>query len=153
VSKPQFVYTVYINAAPDAVWRGIVEPEFTRRYWMHDNVSDWQVGSRWQHVQVEPPTGKAPWPVEPGKVDITGEVVESDRPRRLVLTWAKPEREGDPSHTSRVTFALEPLDWPMGPWTRLTLTHDDLTDDEMRESVSFGWPAVMSVMKTLVERS
>ena len=150
---PEFVYTLYINATADAVWRAIQESEFTRRYWMHDNVSDWQVGSRWEHVQVEPPMGKAPWPVEPGKVDVVGEVVESDRPHRLVLTWANPEDEGDPTKTSRVVFELEALDWPGGPWTRLTVTHGDLPDDAMREGVAFGWPAVLSVMKTLVERN
>lgn len=152
MSKPQVVYTVYINANADAVWQGIVDPEFTRRYWMHDNVSDWEVGSRWEHVQVEPPTGQAPWPVQPGKVDIVGEVLESDRPNRLVLTWAKPENEGNAAKTSRVRFELEVLDWPMGPWTKLTLVHDEL-DDEMHAGVSEGWPALLSVMKTLLERA
>lgn len=153
MSKPDFVYTLYINASRDAVWRGLVDPEFTRRYWLHDNVSDWEVGSRWEHTQVEPPEGaELPWPVEPGKVDITGEVVESDRPRRLVLTWVAPAHEGDPARTSRVAFDLDPVDWAGGPWTRLTLAHTEM-DDEMSASVSEGWPMVLSGMKTLVERA
>lgn len=153
MSKPSFVYTTYINASMEAVWRGLLDPEFTRVYWMHDNVSDWEVGSRWEHVQVEPPEGiEAPWEVVPGKADIVGEVVESDRPRRLVLTWASPRHEGDPARRSRVAFDLEPIDWPGGPWTKLVLAHTDM-DDEMAASVSEGWPMVLSGMKTLVERS
>lgn len=153
MSKPSFVYTSYINADAESVWRGIMDPAFTRRYWFHDNVSDWQVGSRWEHVQAAPPEGvAAPWPVKPGQVDIVGEVVEIERPRRLVLTWAQPKHEGDPARTSRVEFDLEALDWPGGPWTKLTLSHTEM-DDEMAASVSFGWPALLSVMKTLVERA
>jgi hypothetical protein len=33
---------------------------------------------------------------------------------------------------------------------RLTLSHTDM-EQEMADSVSFGWPATMSVMKMLVE--
>lgn len=154
MSRPSFVYTMCINASPEAVWQAIVDPTFTRQYWMHDNLSDWEVGSRWEHVQVAPPEGvEAPWTPTPGKVDITGEVVESDHPRRLVLTWVSPKHEGDPARTSRVAFDLEVLeDWPGGPWTKLTLSHTEM-DDEMAASVSYGWPLVLSVMKTIVERA
>ena len=35
---------------------------------------------------------------------------------------------------------------------RLTVTHDELEpDSEMFHSVSFGWPAVVSALKTLLE--
>ena len=48
----------------------------TRLYWMHENVSDWKPGSRWEHKRTDPQ----------GTVDIVGEVVEFDPPKRLVLT-------------------------------------------------------------------
>jgi uncharacterized protein YndB with AHSA1/START domain len=139
--KTSFVYVIYINAPPERIWSALLEPEFTRKYWWHENVSDWKAGSRWEHRQVGPE----------GKVDIVGEVLESDHPRRLVLSWVQPEHEGNAAKTSRVTFDLAALDWPGGPWVQLKVSHTDLEDDAMRESVSFGWPATMSVMKTLVE--
>jgi uncharacterized protein YndB with AHSA1/START domain len=83
-------------------------------------------------------------------VHIMGEVLESERPSKLVLTWVQPEHEGDPDKTSRVTYEIEPVDWPGGPWVGLRVLHEDL-DPEMAESVSFGWPGVCSGLKTLLE--
>ncbi len=49
----------------------------TKDYWVrHRNVSDWQAGSQWSHQNYDT-----------GAVDIAGKVLESDPPRRLVLTW------------------------------------------------------------------
>ncbi len=142
MSKPQFVYVIYIRSTPEQVWNGLLDPEMTRQYWMHDNVSDWKTGSSWTHRRTD----------AAGTVDIVGEVVESDPPRRLVLTWAQPKEAKDSEKTSRVTFELEAQDWPGGPWVCLKVTHSDLeADSEMFHSVSYGWPALMSVLKTMLE--
>lgn len=142
MTKPQFVYVIYIRATPDAIWKGLTDPEMTRVYWMHENISDWKPGSPWTHKRTD----------AAGTVDIVGEIVESDPPRRLVLTWTPPQDAGNPAKTSRVTFELEPENWPHGPWVRLRVTHADLEpDSEMFHSVSFGWPALMSTLKTLLE--
>jgi len=137
------VYVIYIRATADEVWGGLVDPEWTRKYWMHDNISDWRPGSPWTHKRTDPA----------GTVDIVGQVVESDRPRRLVLTWAKPADAGNPAKTSRVSFELAPEEWPGGPWVRLTVAHTELEpDSEMFHSVSYGWPGLMSGLKTMLER-
>ena len=142
MSKPQFVYVTYIWSTPEEIWRGLTEKEFTQLYWMHENVSDWKVGSPWTHEQLNAER----------TVDIVGEVLESDPPRKLVLSWAQPKEAGKPGKTSRVSFELEPVDWPHGPWTQLRIAHTDLEPgSEMLESVSFGWPAVLSGLKTLLE--
>lgn len=143
MSKPEFVYTIYIRATLEQVWAGLIEPEFTRQYWMHDNVSDWKVGSKWEHRQAN----------ESAKVVIEGTVVESDRPKRLVLTWAPPADQDNPDKVSRVTFELAAQEgWPGGPWTQLKLIHSDLEpDSEMLTSVSWGWPAVASGLKSVIE--
>lgn len=142
VNKPSFVYVIYVHATADDVWRGLVDPEFTRRYWMHENVSDWEPGSEWTHRRTD----------DEGTVDIAGQVLESDRPHRLVLTWAAPGDSDDQAKTSQVTFEISPEDWPGGPWVCLRITHADLEpDSEMFHSVSYGWPALMSGLKTLLE--
>jgi uncharacterized protein YndB with AHSA1/START domain len=133
------VYVVYIQATADAVWSGLIDPRLTRIYWQHENISDWNVGSPWEHKAVPS-----------GKLDIVGEVIESERPYRLVLSWARPSDKGNKAMTSHVSFMIEPQEWPGGPWVRLTVAHTDM-DEEMRDSVSFGWPAVLSVLKTLLE--
>ena len=142
MDKAQFVYVIYINASQERVWKGLLDPELTRRYWWHDNVSDWRSGSRWEHRRSD----------GSGTIDIVGTVVESDQPRRIVLTWSAPADAEDPAKVSRVTFDLSPEDWPGGPWTRLQVTHGDLEpDSKMLHSVSYGWPGVCSGLKTLLE--
>ena len=143
MSKPSFAYVIYIHATAEEVWRGLVDPEFTRRYWMHENISDWEPGSEWSHRSTD----------SEGTVDIVGKVLESDRPNRLVLSWVPPDVVGDLAKTSRVSFEISPQDdWPHGPWVGLTVVHSELEpDSEMLHSVTFGWPAVMSGLKTVIE--
>ena len=112
--------------------------EFTRQYWVHDNVSDWKVGSTWEHRRSD---GSE-------KLDIVGKVLESERHKKLVFTWSRPGDTDNPARTSRVTDE----DWPGGPWTAVTLEHTDFQDDtEMKEGASGGWPMVLSGLKTLLE--
>jgi uncharacterized protein YndB with AHSA1/START domain len=139
MDKPKFVYVSYIESTPEKVWSALSDPEMTRRYWFnHENVSDWSVGSKWQHVLKG----------ETDTVHVVGKVLESDPPRKLVVSWARPVDEGNEAKHSRVTYLLEALDKSV----RLTVTHEEFGDDqEMLQSVSFGWPAVISGLKTLLE--
>ncbi|MGC2028192.1 SRPBCC domain-containing protein, partial [Bradyrhizobium sp.] len=73
-------------------------------------------------------------------------VIESNRPHRLVLSWARPEHLDDPDQVSKVTFTIEQQ---FGS-SKLTVIHSDL-DDEMLRAVSGGWPPILSSLKTLLE--
>ena len=142
MSKPDFAYAIYIRATREEVWNGLLEPEFTRQYWIHDNVSDWRVGSKWEHRRSD---GSE-------KLDIVGKILESERHKKLVFTWSRPGDTDNLARTSRVTVELANQDWPGGPWTGVTLEHTDFGDDsEMRDSVSGGWPMVLSGLKTVLE--
>ena len=146
MKKPDFVYVTYIATKPEQVWRALVDTDVTRQYWADPgegcarvNVSDWAPGSRWEHQRVD----------EARTADIVGKVVESDPPRRLVITWARPSDAGDETKHSRVAFDIEPYGNGL---VRLTVTHDDLAGDpQMLASVSGGWPKVLSNLKTLLE--
>ncbi len=139
MDKPKFVYVIYIGSTPEKVFNALIDPEMTRQYWgNHHNASDWKAGSRWEHRDFD----------KPELVDIVGKVVESSPPSRLVVTWVPPADEGNAVKTSRVTFDVEPF----MDVVRVTVTHDELEpDSEMFHSVSFGWPALMSGLKTLLE--
>jgi uncharacterized protein YndB with AHSA1/START domain len=133
-----FVYTTYIKTTPQKVWDAITTPEFTRQYWGKANVSDWKPGSKWEMVNID----------GSDTVNVTGEVLESHPPSRLVLSWVKPENRADKSEYSRVTFEIE----MMGDVVCLNVIHDELKPgSEMARAISGGWPRVLSGLKTLLE--
>jgi uncharacterized protein YndB with AHSA1/START domain len=137
VAKSTFSYVIYIASNADTVWKALLEREFTRQYWGHDNVSDWQPGSTWEHRRSDASQS----------VVMLGEVLEAARPHRLVITWASPERRNKARH-SRVSFEIEPV----GDMVRLTVTHGELEpDSEMQRKISQGWPRVLSSLKSLLE--
>ncbi len=137
-STSMFVYVTYIDSTPEKVWKALLEPEMTLQYWQHENVSDWKPGSRWEHRRA----GKR------RQLDLVGKVIESKPPRRLVISWAAPDDEGDPKETSRVTFDIEPY----RKVVCLTVTHDRLRPgSEMEKGITEGWPVVLSSLKTLLE--
>jgi hypothetical protein len=65
--------------------------------------------------------------------------------------WKAGSNRDDVHHEekhSRVTFEIEPI----GKIIRLTVTHDRLeAGSGMRESISKGWPKVLSSMKSFLE--
>jgi uncharacterized protein YndB with AHSA1/START domain len=136
--KTSFVYVTYIRSTPQKVFEAITKPEIARRYWGHENVSDWKAGSAWQHVRAN----------EQRTVELVGKVVEVAPPTRLVITWANASQAADPAATSRVTFDIAPYD----EMVRLTVTHDELeAGSGMAKGIQQGWPIVLSSLKSLLE--
>lgn len=132
--KPSFVYVTYIRSTPERVWQALTDPDLTARYWGHRNVSDWQAGSTWEHQRTD----------GSGIADVTGTVLETDPPRRLVTSWGTDDTPGGPS---RVTFDIQPHE----DIVKLTVTHENLADAADREAAATGWAAVLSNLKSLLE--
>jgi uncharacterized protein YndB with AHSA1/START domain len=138
MDKPRFVYVTYISTTPEKVWKALIDPTMTEKYWQHENVSDWQPGSPWEHRRTD----------KEGTLDLVGKVVESSPPRRLVITWAFPADKDRPEKHTRVTFEIEAVRGV----SRLTVTHDELeTASDMLRGITEGWPKVLSSLKTLLE--
>lgn len=135
MEKPKQVYTLLIRSTPKKAWDAIKNPKFTRQYWGGmTNVSDWKTGSKWEHLNPE------------NEVWVTGEVLECLPPKRLVVTWADPD---DLKDKSRVTFEIEPLEKNL---ICLTVTHDKFkAGSKMAGKVAWGWPRVLSSMKSYLE--
>ena len=135
--EPEFVYVTYIETTPEKLWEALTSSEFTRLYWWDTSVvSDWTVGSPFSLVLN-------------GKTTDVGEIIESDRPRRLSYTFRHILNEAArKERPSRVTFALEQY----GNLVKLTLTHEDFAEDSVViDGISKGWPAIMSSLKSMLE--
>ena len=136
--KTSFVYVTFIRSTPEKVFEAITKPEIARRYWGHENVSDWHPGSKWEHVRAN----------DTRTVELIGKVIEVVPPTRLVISWANASQAADPASHSRVTFEIEEYE----AMVRLTVTHDELeAGSGMAKGVSQGWPAVLSSMKSFLE--
>jgi uncharacterized protein YndB with AHSA1/START domain len=142
MSKPKFVYVTYIRTTPEQLWSALTSPEFTRKYWFGvHHETDWKAGSPWQMVFPD------------GRITDSGEIVEIDRPKRLVLKWRnefKPELKSE--GYSQCTIELELELEPIGEAVKLTITHEiDRPDSKLIEAVSGGWPRILSNLKSLLE--
>jgi uncharacterized protein YndB with AHSA1/START domain/DNA-binding transcriptional ArsR family regulator len=134
--KPTYVYVTYIQATPEQVWRALTDADLTAEYWGHSNVSDWEAGSRWEHQRTD----------GSGIADVVGTVLETEPPRRLVITFAGPGEDRD-AGPSQVAFDIE----AHGQIVRLTVTHEDLADQAEYDAASAGWPAVLANLKSYLE--
>ena len=133
-----YVYVTYIASTPEKVFEAITKPDLARRYWGHENVSDWTPGSKWEHVRAN----------DERSVELVGKVVEHTPPTRLVITWANASQAADPDAYSRVTFDIEPYD----DMVRLTVSHDELqAGSGMANGIQKGWPVVLSSLKSFLE--
>lgn len=134
--RPTFVYVTYIHSTPAKVWNALTDADMSAAYWGHANVSDWQTGSRWEHRRTD----------GSGVADAVGTVLEASPPRRLVMTFDAPGAE-PPGGPSTVTFDIEPYH----EIVRLTVTHENLPDEQARVEASMGWSAVVANLKSFLE--
>jgi len=137
MSKPEFLYVIYIETTPEKLWQALTDGDFTERYWFGMRLrSDWKVGSSFEMVRSD------------GSVSDAGKVVESDPPRRLAYTFINLSDEYKNELLPLATFVLEPF----GKLVKLTLTHQGFTEGgKFLSAVSQGWPAVLSSLKSVLE--
>jgi len=132
------VYSIYINADPERVWRAITDGDETVQYYYGTRVvSDWSIGSR---VSYDNPDGT---------VAADGEVLACDPPRRLEVTFLarwdpEVEAEGPITHV----WELESEDGA----TKLTVTSKGLKrGSKNAEGFGNGIMWIVSGLKTYVE--
>ncbi|MEP7020162.1 MAG: metalloregulator ArsR/SmtB family transcription factor [Pseudonocardiales bacterium] len=134
--RPTFVYVTYIQSTPEIVWNALTDADVTAQYWGHSNISDWQVGSKWEHLRTD----------GSGVADGVGTILESAPPTRLVMSFSAPggDRANGPS---QVSFDIK----AHGEIVRLTVTHENFADTAEYDSASAGWAAVVANLKSLLE--
>ena len=134
----EHVYSIYINASPERVWRAITDGDETVQYYYGTRVnSDWNVGSR---VSYDYPDGK---------VAADGEVIECDPPNRLETTFhARWDPEVEAEGPIRHVWELAAEDGQ----TKLTVTSKGLKKGSKNaEGFGSGIIYIVSGLKTFVE--
>ena len=132
------VYVIYIATTPEKVWVALTSSAFTTKYFFGRTVeSDWKKGSKWLLRMPD------------GRVDVVGEVRESDPPRKLVLSWNVdwlPEKLPEAIVTYEIEAAGDGL-------VRLTMTeaHPTPISKTLLEGGRKGWPMILSGLKSLLE--
>ncbi len=138
MAKSTFVYVTYIRTTQEKLWSALTDAEFMKQYWFGCHCeTQWKAGSPWELLYPD------------GKVADSGEILEADPLRRLVIRWQnqwKPELKVEGA--SLCTIELEPT----GSAIKLSITHSiEQSPSKFIEAVSGGWPKIMSNLKSLLE--
>ncbi len=130
------VYSIFINAPPERIWRAITDGDETVQYYYGTRVrSDWGVGSR---IRYDYPDGT---------VAADGEVFAADPPRRLELTFhARWDPEIEAEGPIRQVWEIEPGEGA----TKLTVTQVGLTARQAEE-FGGGMVFIVSGLKSVAE--
>jgi uncharacterized protein YndB with AHSA1/START domain len=138
MARSTFIYVTYIRTTPEELWSALTDGEFMKRYWFGTHCeSEWTAGSPWKMVHSD------------GSVTDSGEIVEADPPRRLVIRWqhqSKPELKAEGE--SRCTMEIE----PSGAAVKLSVIHTiEREPSKLIVAVAGGWPKILSNLKSLME--
>jgi uncharacterized protein YndB with AHSA1/START domain len=133
-----FVYVTFIRTTPERLWSALTSADFMKEYWFGVHFkTEWKVGAEWQLLFPD------------GRIADTGEILELEPLKRLVLKWRnefRPELKAE--GYARCVIELERV----SDAVKLTITHTmDRADSKFIEAVSGGWPRILSNLKSLLE--
>jgi uncharacterized protein YndB with AHSA1/START domain len=115
MANSRFVYVTYIRTTSEKLWQALIDPEFTRQYWSETRQeSEWKPGASWRIM------------IPDGRTADSGEILEIEPPRKLVLTW-------------RNEFMPE------------LQAEGHKPESKLIEAVSSGWPQILASLKSLHE--
>jgi uncharacterized protein YndB with AHSA1/START domain len=139
MSTPDHVYSVYIKADPERVWRAITDGVETEKYYYGTRVnSDWSNGGR---ISYEYPDGSTA---------ADGEVLDIDPGRLVTMSFhAHWDPEVEAAGPVRMTWEIAPTD---DGSSKLTVTTAGLVaGSKMADEFGGGIVYIVSGLKTLVE--
>jgi len=139
IVPPDLVYVTFIRSTPQKVWDALTQSAFTRQFFFGRSIeSDWKQGSHWRLV------------MEDGRTDVEGEVLESNPPRHLKVSWRVDWlEEARALEPAIVTYDIEQA----GDAVKLTLTQHNSgpVPRKFIDAGKQGWAAILSSLKSLLE--
>jgi uncharacterized protein YndB with AHSA1/START domain len=138
MAKSAFVYVTYIRTTAERLWAALTDADCIKQYWFGvDCDSRWTPGSSWKMVYPD------------GRITDTGEIVDAEPPRRLMIRWHyqdKPELKAEGE--SLCAMELE----SGGPVVKLSIAHTiDRDPSKFLMAVSAAWPQCISNLKSWLE--
>lgn len=132
------VYSIYIKAAPERVWRAITDGDDTLKYYYGTRVtSDWRAGSKLSYTYPD------------GSVAASGEVLEIDAGRSIVMSFhPRWDPAIDAEGPVRMTWLVEGTD---DGGSRLTVTSALIPGSKTEADFSGGVVYIVSGLKTYLE--
>jgi len=131
---------IRINAPVSKVWEGLTKPEMIKQY-LHgtEAISDWRVGSSLVF--------KGTWK---GKsYSDKGVILKMEKEKLFQYSWLSSMSglEDRPENYSIITYNLRPVDGG----TELSLTQENVANEEARKNSEKNWSDVLNVLKNLIE--
>lgn len=134
---------IFIAAPRERIFEALTDPKQAVRWWgqndryhLSEFIMDTKVGGKWS---------TAGGSMKMGDINVHGEFVEVDPPRRLAYTWIS-------SWMPKTTTVLWELE-AQNDGTLVKLTHTGFAGDaEQAQNHSHGWNLVISWLQAYVER-
>jgi len=140
MSTVDHVYSVYVKASPERIWRAITDGDETVRYYFGTRVSStWEPGAPITYLYPD------------GTLAADGSIVEIEPGRRVVMSFHPrwdPEIEAE--GPIRMTWAIEPGDRDGAP-SRLVVTSALTPGSKTEREFSGGVVFIVSGLKTALE--
>jgi uncharacterized protein YndB with AHSA1/START domain len=139
ILPPDLVYITFIRTTPERLWDALTQSAFTAQFFFGRAIeSDWAKGAPWRLIMPD------------GNTDVAGQVLESDKPRKLALSWrVEWLEEARALEPAIVTYEIE----AMGDVVKLTLTqhNNSPVPKKFVEGGKQGWAMILSSLKSLLE--
>jgi uncharacterized protein YndB with AHSA1/START domain len=132
------VYSVYIKASPERVWRSITDGDETVRYYFGSRVtSDWTPGSPLTYAYPD------------GSTAADGMILEIEPGRRVVMSFHPRWDPGiDAEGPIRMSWEVEPAE---AGGSKLTVTSGLIPGSRSAEEFAGGIVFIVSGLKTVIE--
>jgi len=133
------VISEVFDAPVSKVWDALTKPELIKQYLFDTNTeSTWEVGT--------PVFFRGEW--EGQTYEEKGTILENEYQKKLTYTYLSSMggKEDKPENYSIVSNELEDL----GGKTKLTITQDNIQDEQTKEHSAANWKMVLEKMKTVV---
>lgn len=132
-----------IGAPPESVFRALTDPAQVPQWWGQQGVyrceafeSDLRPGGKWRSSGIGP---------DGGAFDVSGEYLEIERPRLLVVSWMA-------SWTGPVVTTVRWDLIPAGQGTLVRITHSGFSAHPELTQAYRGWPRMLGWLGAFLER-